>query len=105
MKRLFLLLNAFLFLSCTDSEPSACNVVFDLIKKDLNHPDEAKHHRLDCVSEKNSDGTYTVFSFVTAKNSFGVKQKILFKYRLEYNGINEYDLKNWMVLEKKSEKL
>ncbi len=105
MRKLILLfILSILFIGCEgNNQPNGCIVIFDFIKKDLNYPEEAKHHFLDCRSELNSDGTYTVFTFVTAKNGFGVKEKYIFKYVLSHNGLNPNDLNNWSVISKRSE--
>lgn len=104
-KLLFIFLfNLFLF-SCGSDKPNPCNVIFDFVKQDLNYPEESSHHRFDSRSELNTDGSYTVFTFVTAKNVFGMRKKHIYKYVLDYNGSNQYDLSSWTVISKKNEEV
>lgn len=104
MRKLLLILVGFLcFASCGTSEPNPCLMSKDFIKQDLTYPDEAEFSSLDCNSETNADGTYTVLRKVTAKNAFGVKTTFVYKVLLRYNGGIGVDKNNWTLIDMQSE--
>lgn len=103
MKKIMLLIAVLLFISCGSSEPNACLMSEDFIKKELAYPDEAEFSSFDCSSESNADGTYTVLRKVSAKNTFGVQSSYIYKVTLSFNGGNAVDINDWTLINIQSE--
>lgn len=98
-----ILIGFFCFISCGNSEPNPCIMSEDFIKQDLTYPDEIEFSSVDCNSEMNADGTYTVLRKVTAKNAFGVKKTFVYKVLLQYNSGIAVDKNNWTLIDIRSE--
>jgi hypothetical protein len=102
MKKIIFALLMLLMVSC-DDQPNACIASEDFIKQDLQNPATAEFSILDCTSEINSDGSYTVLRKVTAQNSFGVKKEYVYKLMLKHNGGDWTEKSNWTLLDMLSE--
>lgn len=103
MKRILFLPLVILMFSCGSSEPNPCLMSEDFIKKELKFPNEAKFSILDCSSEKNADGSYTILRKVEAKNAFGMQSSYIYKVTMNYNGGIPTDIKNWSLVDMRSE--
>lgn len=104
MKKIILVLSIFVFISCGSSEPNPCLMSEDFIKQDLTFPDEAEFSSLDCTSEMNVDGSYTILRKISGKNAFGVQSSYIYKVTLSYNGGITTDINNWTLINIRSEK-
>ncbi|MGL6037546.1 MAG: hypothetical protein ACRC0E_01460 [Soonwooa sp.] len=92
-------------ISCGKSEPNACLMSEDFIKKHLNYPAEAEFPMLDCNVKSDGNGNYTVLRKITAKNAFGVKSEFIYKVEMYYNGAIPEDINNWTLMNIKSEEV
>jgi hypothetical protein len=72
----------------------ACIISEDFVKEHLQYPEEADFSTLRCNTEIDGD-QFVVLSYVISKNAFGVKNKIIYKIWLTYNGRNDVDIENW----------
>ena len=57
----------------------------------------------DCSKETNSDGSYTILTKISAKNSFGIEKEFIYKVTLSYNGGITTDIGNWTLIKMQSE--
>ena len=89
--------------SCGSNEPNPCLIAEDFIKTDLNYPKEASMSVFDCSKETNSDGSYTILTKISAKNSFGIEKEFIYKVTLSYNGGITTDIGNWTLIKMQSE--
>lgn len=108
MKQL-LLLSAILItlISCSDSDSfksKACIAAQDFVKDDLNYPKTAKFPFGECVFEELGPNKYKVISFVTAKNAFGVEEKVYYRMELVFMGGDWTDQSSWVVTKSEYEK-
>jgi hypothetical protein len=101
MKKLLVLL--VLALASCSSSPNACVISEDFISDDLKNPATAEFSSLDCSTEINTDGSYTVLRKVSAQNAFGVKKEFIYKLVLSHNGLEWTDKSNWTLISMKSE--
>ena len=102
MKKIIIAMLFMLMFSC-DDKPNLCIVSEDFIKQDLQNPLTAEFSSLDCTSEINADGSYTVLRKVIAQNSAGVKKEYVYKLMLKQNGGEWTEKANWTLLDMKSE--
>ena len=89
----------------SDTDANPCIISEDFIKQDLRHPSTASFSSLDCSTDKNSDGTYTILRKVSAKNSFGIESSFIYKLRLGFKGGNWVDMNNWTLINLQSEEV
>jgi len=87
------------------SSDNVCLNSEDFIKEDLNYPRTADFSIFDCSVENNNDGSYTVLRKVRAKNAFGVESEFIYKVSLGFIGGNDIDIKNWKLINMRSQEL
>ena len=90
-------------ISSYEESDNVCTTSKDFIKKDLRYPDTAEFSMLDCSSERNTDGSYTILRKVSAKNVYGVQSSYIYKLRLGFKGGDWIDINNWDLISIKSE--
>jgi hypothetical protein len=91
--------------STYQSSDNVCLNSEDFIKQDLNYPSTADFSIFDCSVDNNSDGSYTIMRKVGAKNAFGVESEFIYKVTLGFTGGNDLDIKNWKLINLRSEEV